>query len=157
VCDALEHAHERGLVHRDLKPGNVLVRRDGPRLEVKLTDLGIALMRDTARMTRTGAITGTPAFMAPEQALGRDLDGRADLYALVGTIYNLTTGRAFFDEIKTARERIFAHMQKDPFEDASLLESYPKELAKLMRAGTAMNPKDRPDVLEFGRAFTSLV
>jgi serine/threonine-protein kinase len=97
VCDALEHAHARGVVHRDLKPGNVLVRRDGGRTDIKLTDMGIALIRDTARMTRTGAISGTPHYMAPEQALGRDVDGRADLYALGVMLYAWAAGRLPFE------------------------------------------------------------
>jgi predicted ATPase/predicted Ser/Thr protein kinase len=97
VCDALEHAHSRGLVHRDLKPGNVLVLRDDERLIAKLTDMGIALTCCSARVTQTGAITGTPTYMAPEQALGHELDGRADLYSLGVMLYLWVTGRAPFE------------------------------------------------------------
>ncbi len=97
VCDALEHAHDRGLVHRDLKPGNVLVHREDDQLIVKLTDMGIALARGAARVTQTGAITGTPTYMAPEQALGKQVDGRADLYSLGVMLYEWVAGRPPFE------------------------------------------------------------
>ena len=97
VCEALEHAHGRGLVHRDLKPANVLVARDELGLTVKLTDMGIALTRGAARVTRTGAIAGTPTYMAPEQALGQEVDGRTDLYALGVMLYTWTAGRPPFE------------------------------------------------------------
>jgi len=99
ICDALEHAHDRGLVHRDLKPGNVLVARGAAGAEpvVKLADMGIALLRGNARVTRTGTITGTPSFMAPEQALGEPVDGRADLYALGVLLYLWIAGRLPFE------------------------------------------------------------
>jgi tetratricopeptide (TPR) repeat protein len=97
VCMALEHAHGRGVVHRDLKPGNVLVARDNDGLVVKLTDMGIALTRGSARVTKTGAIAGTPMYMAPEQALGQEVDGRADLYALGVMLYVWIAGRPPFE------------------------------------------------------------
>jgi len=89
---------------------------------------------------------------APEVVLGVELDGRADVYALAGTIYNVTTGRAFFDEISEPRERIVAHMRMDPLENAQL-SGYPAPQVKLMRTATALEWKDRPTPLEFGREF----
>jgi tetratricopeptide (TPR) repeat protein len=99
ICAALEHAHGRGIVHRDLKPGNVLFARAeaGGEPVVKLTDLGIALARGRARVTHTGAIAGTPAYMAPEQALGQRVDGRADLYSLGVMLYLWSAGRLPFE------------------------------------------------------------
>ena len=98
-------------------------------------------------------VAGTPGYIAPEQVLDPvELDGRADVYALAGTIYNVTTGRAFFDEIKEPRERIVAHMRMDPMENAQLA-GYPAALVKLMRAATSLEWKDRPTPLEFGREF----
>src|SRR5262245_57904199 len=92
ICDALEHAHAHGIVHRDLKPENVLLSRSG----VKLADLGVAFRADVRRVTDSGAIVGTVSYMAPEQALGEAVDGRADLYALGVMLYELVTGRLPF-------------------------------------------------------------
>src|SRR5690606_14698187 len=103
-------------------------------------------------------VAGTPGYIAPEQVLDPvELDGRADVYSLVGTLYNVTTGRTFFDDITVPRDRIFAHMNKDPFEDAERLKPFPAGIAKLMRAATAKDPKDRPFPMQFGREFVSLL
>jgi len=101
-------------------------------------------------------VAGTAGYIAPEQVLDPiELDPRSDVYALAGTIYNVTTGRSFFDEIESPRDRIMAHMRRDPFEDVSLLKPFPAAIAKLMRAATARDPKDRPFPLELGREFAA--
>ncbi|HEU4835170.1 MAG TPA: protein kinase [Pyrinomonadaceae bacterium] len=96
ICDALEHAHNNEIVHRDLKPDNVLLSGTSDASNVKLADLGLALPAYAARISRAGVIVGTAAYMAPEQALGQTIDGRADLYALGVLLYELTTGRVPF-------------------------------------------------------------
>ena len=96
ICAALEHAHENNIVHRDLKPDNVLLSGTSSTSNVKLADLGLALPAYGARISRAGVIVGTAAYMAPEQALGQTVDGRADLYALGVLLYELTTGRVPF-------------------------------------------------------------
>jgi tetratricopeptide (TPR) repeat protein len=96
ICAALEHAHENSIVHRDLKPDNVLLSGSANSSIVKLADLGLALPAYGARISRVGVIVGTAAYMAPEQALGQTVDGRADLYALGVLLYELTTGRVPF-------------------------------------------------------------
>jgi eukaryotic-like serine/threonine-protein kinase len=102
ILDALSHTHAVGVVHRDLKPDNVLLVDGG--VTVKLIDFGIAKLLGEAafdvgggRLTATGIVFGTPAYMAPEQALGRILDGRADLYALGCILFEMLTGRPPFD------------------------------------------------------------
>jgi hypothetical protein len=97
LCEALAHAHEHGLVHRDLKPANVLLADISGRPLVKLVDLGLAVRERAVRITREGGITGTVNYMAPEQALGKKIDGRTDLYALGVMLYEFTTGRLPFD------------------------------------------------------------
>ena len=107
VLDALDHAHARGLVHRDIKPDNLMVVRAGePGREVprvKLVDFGLVkLLGDAAAehgdetLTQTGLVFGTPAYMSPEQALGRIVDHRTDLYSLGAVVFEMLTGRAPF-------------------------------------------------------------
>jgi len=97
ICDALTHAHDNGLVHRDLKPANVLLEDRSGTPSIKLVDLGLAVRERGVRITRQGGIAGTVTYMAPEQALGREVDGRTDLYALGVMLYEFTTGRLPFD------------------------------------------------------------
>lgn len=175
VCAGLEAFHGAGLVHRDIKPANLWLRlplagdqsfvpdkhRDPARtqpLSAVVIDFGMVRARKVATDTAGRFVAGTAGYIAPEQVLDPvELDGRADLYSLAGTIYKVTTGRAFFDEVESPRDRIFAHMKRDPFEDASRLQGYPAALVELMRAATAMDPNDRPTPTEFGRAFASLL
>jgi serine/threonine-protein kinase len=103
-------------------------------------------------------VAGTAGYIAPEQVLDPvELDPRSDVYALAATIYNVTTGRAFFDEIENQRDRIIAHMRRDPFEDVERLRPFPAAMAKLFRAATARDPKDRPHPMEFGREFVAAI
>jgi hypothetical protein len=92
VAEALDHAHRRGVVHRDLKPVNILLGADG---SVKITDFGVARM-DSSELTREGQSIGSPAYMSPEQALGRGADGRSDLFSLGVVLYEMLTGQKPF-------------------------------------------------------------
>jgi serine/threonine protein kinase/class 3 adenylate cyclase len=93
LSGALAHAHERGIVHRDVKPGNIWLAQDGT---VKLGDFGLAVSVDRTRLTQEGMMVGTVAYMAPEQALGRAPDVRSDLYALGAVLYEMLTGKPPF-------------------------------------------------------------
>jgi serine/threonine-protein kinase len=94
VASALDHAHRHGVVHRDVKPDNILFDDDG---NAYLTDFGIATAQFHARLTASGRAMGTPHYMAPEQAMGKTLDGRADLYALGVLMYECLVGFPPFD------------------------------------------------------------
>jgi serine/threonine-protein kinase len=172
-CAGLAALHSAGLVHRDIKPANLWLRlplaggerfdpekhRD-PALVQPLTtvviDFGMVRAIRVASEVGGRFVAGTPGYIAPEQVLDpMELDPRSDVYALAATIYNVTTGRTFFDEIENMRDRIIAHMQRDPFEDADRLRAYPLAVTKLLRAATAREPGDRPSPIEFGREFAA--
>jgi tRNA A-37 threonylcarbamoyl transferase component Bud32 len=93
VCKALGHAHGTGIIHRDIKPENIMIRRDG---RVKLMDFGIAQMVDVQKLTVTGQLLGSPAYMAPELVQGRPLDFRSDVFSLGTLLYQLCTGELPF-------------------------------------------------------------
>ena len=97
VASALEHAHDRGLVHRDVKPANIMFTKDGT---VKLSDFGLVkpLSTDSTSVTVVGRTLGTPQYLSPEQAIGKkDIDARSDFYALGATLYHIVTGRLPFE------------------------------------------------------------
>jgi len=94
VADGLAYAHERGIVHRDIKPGNIMVLGDG---RVKVMDFGIARLREPTVKTQTGVLLGSPQYMSPEQIVGQEVDHRADIFALGLVFYELITGARAFE------------------------------------------------------------
>ncbi len=96
VANALEYAHARGLVHRDIKPGNIMVKRNG---EVKLMDFGIARSKERESLTLPGTLMGTPSYLSPEQVMGQPLDARSDIFSFGIVLYEIFTGiKPFQDE-----------------------------------------------------------
>jgi eukaryotic-like serine/threonine-protein kinase len=140
VGDALDHAHAQGVVHRDVKPGNALLREDGV---TKLADLGIATAADDTRITRSGVVLGTAAYMAPEQLEGGDVGPAADIYALAAIAFEALSGRRP-REGRTPME--IAH--KMATEGApDLREAWPNAPAAaawVLQRGMALDPQDRP-------------
>ena len=173
TCAGLAGLHSAGLVHRDIKPANLWLRlplRGGEKFDPSVhrdpahthplnsvvIDFGMVRASRVAPDAAGRFVAGTAGYIAPEQVLDPvELDPRADVYSLAASIYNVTTGRAFFDDIENPRERIMAHMRRDPFEDPGRLNDFPPEVAKLLRSATAMEPRDRPMPLEFGRLFAA--
>ena len=99
IASALEYAHSKGIIHRDLKPGNVLIAEDG---RFVLSDFGLAQAQASTRLTRTSTIMGTAEYMSPEQALGKELDHRSDIYSLGVILYELL---ALIDAMRMGRPR----------------------------------------------------
>ena len=99
VCDALEEAHRHNIVHRDIKPDNIIINSLNGRSTVKVLDFGIAKLRDdsSSTLTQTGNVLGTPHYMSPEQCLGEELDSRSDIYSLGIVLYEMLSGRVPFN------------------------------------------------------------
>ena len=162
VCDAVHHAHEQGLVHRDLKPENVfLLSGVGHRQEfIKVLDFGVAHMRTAEqgeRLTATGTICGTPAYMSPEQCLSEPVDRRADIYSLGVMLFEALTGRLPFEAESMAR-MMMAHISEPPphLSDRSPGGRFPPRLDDLIRRCLAKNPDHRPaDAVELSRELAA--
>jgi tetratricopeptide (TPR) repeat protein len=127
ICDGVQHAHQRGLIHRDLKPGNILVDETG---QPKILDFGVARVTDsdveTTRQTDFGQLVGTLAYMSPEQALGDPLevDTRSDVYALGVILYELLTGRLPYDLSRQPHEAARTIQEEDPTPLGSISRVY---------------------------------
>jgi len=155
VCHSLGEAHERGLIHRDIKPANIFICRLGPDFDyVKVLDFG--LVKETDRkaggataLTRDGVVAGTPAFMAPEAALGDGkLDGRADLYAVGCVAYWLLTGQPVFAG-DTPVATLLKHVQEAPIPPSRRTEmEIPADLDAVILACLAKDPAARPQTAE---------
>lgn len=158
VLSALDYAHDAGIIHRDIKPENViLVDQDGDRDFAKILDFGIAKLRDDAHpeentgimtndanLTQHGVTIGTPTYIAPEQAYGQPIDGRADLYALSVMLYEMITGLPPFDadEVGTLLRMHVSH-EVPPFEEMAPGVEVPEGVEKLIRHGLAKRPDER--------------
>ena len=143
VCRALAAAHERGIVHRDMKPENVFMAKQGASRIVKVLDFGIskAGARDT-RLTETGMIMGTPSYMAPEQARGEKVDLRADVYAIGALLYQMVTGERPFDLPEPAATLTMV-LTQEPRRPRSIVPGIPDALELVIQRAMAKDPHDR--------------
>ena len=143
VAAALDGAHARGLVHRDVKPGNLLVSGGIGAEHIYLTDFGITKrIADGGGLTATGLIVGTVDYVAPEQVLGRPVDARSDVYALGCVLYELLTGLVPFPR-DTDVAKLFAHVNDAPPAPRQLAPAVPRELDAVVTKAMAKNPDER--------------
>ncbi|WP_062644909.1 Stk1 family PASTA domain-containing Ser/Thr kinase [Streptomyces maremycinicus] len=141
VLAALEISHEMGLVHRDIKPGNVMMTKRGV---VKVMDFGIAraMQSGVTSMTQTGMVVGTPQYLSPEQALGRAVDARSDLYSVGIMLFQLVTGRLPF-EADSPLAIAYAHVQEEPVAPSSVNRALPPAVDALIARALKKNPNER--------------
>ena len=155
VADALDFGHERRLLHRDVKPENILVTAsDGHRRRVLLTDFGIARrIDDVSNLTDDNVAVGTISYVAPEQLLGKPLDGRADQYALAATTFHLLTGAPPFQD--SNRAVVISHHLSTPPPRISDRRPDLAHLDAVLARALAKDPNERyPTCLDFARALT---
>ncbi len=160
ACDALEAAHRAGVVHRDLKPDNLVVlQREGEAPQLKVLDFGVAKARGAlpdSHQTVAGMVLGTPAYMAPEQWMGQPVDGRADLYSLGVTGYRLLTGALPFRREQMA-ERVLSGRSASPVPPHELNPRVPKALSEALLRAMAWRPEERfATAFEFKRALLDM-
>ncbi|QKW07706.1 protein kinase [Streptomyces sp. NA04227] len=141
VLAALEISHEMGLVHRDIKPGNVMMTK---RNVVKVMDFGIAraMQSGVTSMTQTGMVVGTPQYLSPEQALGRGVDARSDLYSVGIMLFQLVTGRLPF-EADSPLAIAYAHVQEEPVAPSSINRALPPAVDAIVARALRKNPNER--------------
>lgn len=159
LVSALDYAHQQGVIHRDIKPANILLTSKSesiqpgsplpPDVEAILTDFGLLRLAQSAAQTASGAVSGTPAYMSPEQARGDRVDSRSDLYSLGVTLYEMLAGRVPF-EADTSMAVLLKHIQEAP----APIEGLPVSLQLVLDRALAKNPEERyASAQEFLLAF----
>ena len=153
---ALAAAHRAGVVHRDVKPDNLFLTREGGRIRLKVVDFGLARAPEAGRaLTRTGMVVGTPAFMAPEQVMDEALSAATDLYALAAVVWEALTG---FRLVKSEAVGAIFHeiLSAEPSPPSLFRPGLPPEVDALVLAALAKKPADRPpDAEEWGRRLAA--
>ena len=149
ACSALAAIHEAGIVHRDIKPDNILIAKGGL---VKLTDFGLAKSGDN-RLTRTGTSMGTPSYMSPEQVLGKEADARSDLYSIGLVLHELLTGQTVFREGDVLERQL----EEMPVPPSASVEGVPPELDAAILKAVMKKPNERwQSVKEFVEALRAI-
>jgi serine/threonine protein kinase len=144
VCEGLAEAHRLGVVHRDLKPQNIMIDREG---NARIMDFGIARSLETKGVTDSGSLIGTPEYMSPEQVEGREVDPRSDIYSLGVILYEMVTGRVPF-EGNTPMSVALKHVTAAPIEPRSVNERIPEEISRVILKCMAKERRDRFQTVE---------
>jgi serine/threonine protein kinase len=151
ACEGLHYAHRHGVVHRDVKPGNLLRSRED---RVKLADFGIAKATEQSSITQVGSVLGTAAYLAPEQARGEEAGPRADLYALGVVAYQLISGRLPYEATSLTELALKQQREPPPMLD-TLVAAVGRPLAEAVAIALALDPRDRYETArEMGRALS---
>ena len=149
--EALSYTHERGVIHRDIKPANILMTHDG---SIVISDFGVAKLLAGHGNTSTGTVTGTPTYMAPEQAQGESIDHRADLYAMAVVVYEMLAGRVPF-KAPSAVTMIYKHLHEPPPPLRQFNPAVPPHVEAELLKALSKQPQDRhQSVAEFRRALS---
>ncbi len=151
IAGALEFAHRNGVVHRDVKPGNVLITADG---DIKVTDFGIARAGTSEALTQTGAVMGTATYFSPEQAQGHAVDGRSDVYSLGVVLYEMVTGAPPFKG-ESPVAVAYMHVREEPDPPAARAPDLPPDLEQIILTAMAKDPDSRYQTADELRADLS--
>ena len=141
MCMALQHAHENGIIHRDVKPSNMLMDAGDPRY-ILLTDFGIAKLQGMLGLTKSGTTVGTPEYMSPEQAEGKDIDQRTDVYALGCVLYELLAGRPPFVG-STSVSVLYQQVHVRPPHLRAFNSEVPREVGRIIEQALSKRPEER--------------
>ena len=144
ACDGLAHAHAAGLVHRDVKPQNLLRRRDGT---LKIADFGIARAAETTALTQPGTVLGTAAYLSPEQAAGEEVTSAADIYGLGAVLYELLTGRPPY-ELGSLADLAEQQARRSIAPVSELVGEVPRHVEDAVMRSLARDPAYRPESAE---------
>jgi len=149
VADALGYAHIKGVIHRDIKPDNIIVKQlnqaerpDEPPLRAVMTDFGLAKLMEGGVETKSGEFMGTLAYISPEQIMGKPLDGRSDIYSLGVVLFQLATGQLPFN-VRTPSEALKKHMQQPPPAPCMIQPGLPADLEQIILKALAKEPEER--------------
>ncbi len=148
VCKGLEFAHSKGIIHRDIKPGNVMLSADGT---VKINDFGLAMAVDVSRLTQAGMMVGTVSYMPPEQAMGGNITARADLYSLGAMLYEMVTGRPPFigdDSVAIIGQHINTQPISPTWHRADLPPAFESLIMMLLEKDPDKRPASASSVLQ---------
>jgi hypothetical protein len=154
LCSAIDYAHSRGMVHRDLKPANVMINQQG---QVVLTDFGIARIMGATQYTQTGALSGTPAYMSPEQGQGERADERSDIYSMGVMLYEMVTGMVPYDA-DTPFAIIMKHINEPLPMPRTINPQLPEAVERIVLKAMSKNPNDRYQTAgEMARALREVI
>ncbi|HYA39720.1 MAG TPA: serine/threonine-protein kinase [Syntrophobacteraceae bacterium] len=154
VIEGLAYAHDHGIIHRDIKPNNIMITTSG---EVKIMDFGIARATDGPQLTQVGFTVGSALYMSPEQIRNQKVDHRSDIYSLGITLFEMATGTSPFHDPDASEYNILtSHLSSELPSPRSVNPELPESLEEIIRKATEKNPEDRFQTMhEFGLALTS--